>query len=65
MVATLPAGVEGPNVTWVGIWCRKYSVNFGHVWLIDSDQIPASASDKSVSIIVMLSVLFVMLQFLQ
>ena len=62
VVASLPAGVVGANVTWVGVWCRAYSVDFGHVWLIPDDQIPASASDKSVSIIVMLSILFVLLQ---
>ena len=62
IVATLPAGVAGADVTWVGIWCRKFSKDFGHVWLIPDDQIPASASDKSVSIIVMLCILFVLLQ---
>ena len=62
IVATLPAGVVGADVTWVGIWCRKFSKDFGHVWLIPDDQIPASATDKSVSIIVMLCILFVLLQ---
>ena len=62
MVAALPSGVSGPNVTWVGVWCRAYSVDFGHVWLIDSSQIPASAPAKHVSVIVMLSVLFVLFQ---
>ena len=64
IVATLPAGVAGADVTWVGIWCRKFSKDFGHVWLIPEDQVPASASAsvKSVSIIVVLSILFVLFQ---
>ena len=27
-------GVAGSDVTWVSVWCRQYSVNFGHAVLV-------------------------------
>ena len=51
--ASLPAGVAGADVTWVGVWCRAYSVDFGHVWLIDN--IPASASSNHISLLMIVS----------
>eukprot|EP00092_Neocalanus_flemingeri_P022924 GFUD01024854.1.p1 GENE.GFUD01024854.1~~GFUD01024854.1.p1 ORF type:complete len:187 (+),score=43.66 GFUD01024854.1:305-865(+) len=30
----LPAGVLGSDITWVSVWCRQYSVNFGQAMLV-------------------------------
>ena len=39
----LPGGVSGDSVTWVSVWCRAYSIDFGHAWL--TDNIPASSNN--------------------
>jgi len=30
---SLPAGVKAENVAWVSVWCKKFAVNFGEVFL--------------------------------
>eukprot|EP00092_Neocalanus_flemingeri_P068427 GFUD01083634.1.p1 GENE.GFUD01083634.1~~GFUD01083634.1.p1 ORF type:complete len:195 (-),score=46.96 GFUD01083634.1:27-611(-) len=30
----LPSGVLGSDITWVSVWCRQYSVNFGQAMLV-------------------------------
>ena len=30
-------GVAGSDVTWVSVWCRQYSVNFGHAVLVEDE----------------------------
>ena len=34
---TLPNHVSAYNVKWISVWCREYSVDFGHVILHDMD----------------------------
>ena len=34
---TLPSYVSAYNVKWISVWCRQYSVDFGHVILHDMD----------------------------
>ena len=48
----LPAGVAGANVTWVSVWCRAYSVDFGHAFL--TDNIPASSTTYFISYLTIL-----------
>ena len=31
LVLTLPGNMKSDNVKWLAVWCRQYSVNFGHV----------------------------------
>ena len=47
MSFSLPAGLSAEDVTWVSVWCRDYSIDFGHTWL--TDDIPSTASSFSVS----------------
>ena len=48
----LPVGVAGANVTWVSVWCRAYSVDFGHAFL--TDNIPASSPTYNISFLTIL-----------
>ena len=52
---SLPAGVEGEEVTWVSVWCRAYTINFGHAWL--TDDIPSSATTTAPTSILLLSII--------
>merc|ERR1739848_399064 len=52
---SLPAGVEGEEVTWVSVWCRAYTINFGHAWL--TDDIPSSATSTAPTSILLLSII--------
>ena len=49
---SLPSGVTGEEVTWVSVWCRDYSIDFGHAWL--TDDIPSSGVSHSVSTLLLL-----------
>merc|ERR1739848_146385 len=51
---SLPAGVEGKDVTWVSVWCRAYTINFGHAWL--TDDIPSKAPTTTPTSRVILSI---------
>jgi len=33
----LPASVKGEEVAWVSVWCRQYSIDFGHAFLTTKD----------------------------
>ena len=59
----LPAGVAGSEVTWVSVWCRQYSINFGHAMLDgtdpDSESEPESGDLESGSGFVQLSLALV------
>ena len=52
---SLPAGVEGKAVTWVSVWCRAYTINFGHAWL--TDDIPSTAPTATPTSIITLSLI--------
>lgn len=45
----LPADVSGADVTWVSVWCRQYSINFGHALLIAEDGAEAESEPESES----------------
>jgi len=33
----LPTSVKGEEVAWVSVWCRQYSIDFGHAFLTTKD----------------------------
>ena len=51
---SLPAGVEGEDVTWVSVWCRAFTINFGHAWL--TDDIPSTAPATTGTSMIILSI---------
>ena len=51
---SLPEGLEGKNVTWVSVWCRAYTINFGHAWL--TDDIPSGAPTSTPTCLLVLSI---------
>ena len=39
--------MSGADVTWVSVWCRQYSINFGHALLIAEDGAEAESEPES------------------
>ena len=37
IVLTLPSTISAYNVKWISVWCRQFSVDFGHVILPDNN----------------------------
>ena len=52
---SLPDGVKGEDVTWVSVWCRAFTINFGHAWL--TDDIPSTAPTSRPTSMVILSII--------
>jgi len=42
----LPDGVSGSEVVWVSVWCRQYSVNFGHAKLTAGEEAVAEVEPE-------------------
>ena len=54
---SLPAGVKGEAVTWVSVWCKDYSINFGHAWLTDDIPSRAPSTTATPTSIIILSLI--------
>ena len=37
LVLSLPPHLSAYSIAWVSVWCRKFSVDFGHVIVSDTD----------------------------
>merc|ERR1711936_7180 len=42
------------DVTWVSVWCRAFTINFGHAWL--TDDIPSTAPATTGASMIILSI---------
>ena len=60
---SLPAGVGGQEVTWVSVWCRAYTINFGHAWLTDDIPSTAPSTNQTSRIILSIMALIAILGF--
>ncbi len=44
---TLPSGYKASELKWLSVWCRQFSVDFGHVVFADNMVLPGSTSTTS------------------